>query len=200
MAIDQNPVPASLLDNTTFIMQQVNSVTRNDFEILDGSGNPIGSVQTMGGVGSRLLLGARSFNLCELDGTIACHIEDTVNFGRDRYEITDHAGNPLASLIKKITFLRTKVEITLANGQAMELVGNPMGMEYQFVLNGQVVGAVARQWAGLAKGLLGHSRYALTMHPEAPTAHKLAMLGSAVALDCIRNKNDGSTGALNNWN
>lgn len=182
------PPPASLLDHDTLVMQQITGVMSNDFEILDAAGNPAGLVRTQGGAASRMFMGSRELDVTELDGTVLAHVSDTISVGRDRFSLTSADGTPLAELVKRITLFTTKVDIEMTDGPALELQGSFIDLDFR-ILAGEVVAAqVARQWAGIGRGLLGHSRYVVQIRQDAPADVRRTILGTCVALDLIRRK------------
>lgn len=183
----------SLLDHDTLVMQQTTGFMSNDFDILDAQGSTVGKVETTGSTGSRLFMGNRSFDVADRDGTPLLHLDDVVNVGRDTYELTYPDGSGLATVTKRITFLRTKIQISLVGGPELELRGNALDFDFQVFAGETVAATVSRQWGGVSRGLLGHSRYAVALDPAAPRHVRLAIIGGLIALDLIRAKADRNT-------
>ena len=143
-----------LLTHDTLVMQQVTGFMSNDFDILDEHGSAIGRITTTGGAGQRFVLGNRSFDVCEVDGTVLVHVEDPMDFGFDTYAVQDATGAPIATIRKRFSFLRRRVDIEVAAGPTFELIGNAIGFEFTMSIGGQEVVQVARHWAGIGRGLL----------------------------------------------
>lgn len=177
-----------LLTHDTLVMQQVTGFMSNDFDILDEHGSTIGRITTTGGAGRRFMLGNRSFDVCEVDGTVLVHVEDPMDFGFDTYAVQDPAGVPIAAIRKRFSFLRRRVDIEVAAGPTFELIGNAFGFEFTMSIGGQEVVQVARHWAGIGRGLLGHSRYVAVLNPNMPPRERLAVIGGLIALDLMRVK------------
>ncbi|MGO1319439.1 MAG: LURP-one-related/scramblase family protein [Galactobacter sp.] len=182
------PVPGSLLQHDLLVMQQITNFNSNDMTILDGQEAPIGHVVTKGSGAARFLLGSRELDLLDWDGTPLAHISDTITFGRDRFEITYPDGTPLAQVLKRMAMFTTKVEINVADGSQLQLKGDMFGYDFRFVLGEWEVAYVSRQWAGMSRGLLGHSRYAVSMRSDAPDPVRRAIISCCVVLDLIRQK------------
>lgn len=182
-----------LLTHDTLVMQQVTGFMSNDFDILDEHGSTIGRITTTGGAGQRFVLGNRSFDVCEVDGTVLVHVEDPMDFGFDTYAVQDATGAPIATIRKRFSFLRRRVDIEVAAGPTFELIGNAFGFEFTMSIGGQEVVQVARYWAGIGRGLLGHSRYVAVLNPNMPPRERLAVIGGLIALDLMRAKDSRSS-------
>ncbi len=183
----------SLLDHDAWIMQQITNFMANDFTILDTEGGPIGLITTKGSVPSRLFMGSRELDVTELDGTPLVHVSDPPDFGLDTFKLTLPSNEPLASITKQLTFFKTSIDIQVLNGPPLRLEGDVLGFDFLIRTPTVVAARVSRQWAGLAAGLLGHSRYVVVIDPQAPRLVRLAIVGSLVVLDLIRAKADRAT-------
>ncbi|MDP9852475.1 uncharacterized protein YxjI [Corynebacterium lowii] len=84
----------SLLRHDHLVMQQVTNWTSNDFDILDEQERPVGRVHTSGSLLSRMMMGNRTLQVMEADGTPLVQLSDTVNFVRDTMEMTWADGRP----------------------------------------------------------------------------------------------------------
>lgn len=184
--------PASLLDHDVVVMQQRTNFNSNDFEILGQHGGVIGRVSTEGSAVGRFFKGSRELTVREPDGRPLALVRDPMNFGFDRFEVHLADGSLLANLRKRFTFIRKRVDIEVQNGPVIELHGRLFDFDIQFMIDGGVVAQASRQWGGLAAGLLGHSRYALTFTVPTPPLAKLALIGGMLALDLIREKESNS--------
>lgn len=181
--------PATLLSHDTLVMQQITGFMSNDFDILDASGDQvIGHVTTCGSGLSRALAGSRSLDVADADGTPLLHVQDPTGIGFDRFELSAPDGTPIADVRKRFSMLRTKVDLTLGDGNVVALTGNVLGHEFEYAINGSVAARVSRKWGGIARGLLGHSRYVLAIDPTVPPGLRLTIIGGTIALDLIRQK------------
>lgn len=184
----QSPAPASLLQHNTLVMQQINAFLANDFDILDSSGEVAGHLTGHDGMGSRFFMGPREFTLTESDGRELLRITDPPDFGLDRFELAAPNGAPVATLRRKIAFFRESVDIVSADGSNLELRGDFLGFDFEVLDSDQPIARISREWAGIARGLLGHSRYVVSFPGGIPPERRLTVLGSVVALDLIRMK------------
>lgn len=173
-------------------MQQVTAFMANDFEIYGPDGVAIGVIATQGSGASRFFMGSRDLDVCELDGTPLVHVSDPVDFGLDTFNLTLPSGEPLGTLTKRLTFLKTKFDIDVLNAPPLQLEGDAFGFEFEIRTPTVVAARASRQWAGIAAGFLGHSRYAVGIDPQAPRNIRLAIIGSLVALDLARAKAERS--------
>lgn len=174
-------------------MQQVSNILSNNFEIQDRDEQPVGLVTTVGSLGSRLLLGSRSINVTEIDGRPVLSIADPVDLFRDTYELVAADGQPLAQLRRRFRFLRTRVDMHLADGTAVELHGSVWDLNYEFRFGDRTPARVSRQWGGLGRVLLGRSRYLLSFEPDVPSWLRATIIGGVVALDLMRAKDARSS-------
>lgn len=172
------------------MMRQITTFLSNDFDILDEHGGVVGRVATAGTVSSRMFRGNRNLTVTEVDGRPVVSLEDTMNFGRDTFELADAQGRPLAHLRKRFTFLKQRMDMHLADGAVVELHGSVFDFNFEFRLGELVPARVTREWSGLGNALLGRSRYLLNFDPEAPPHIRAAILGGVIALDLIRAKAD----------
>lgn len=169
-------------------MQQVSNVLGNNFQIQDQHERPVGLITTTGSLGSRLVMGSRSLQVTEIDGSPVLSITDPVDLFRDTYELVDADGQPLAHLRRRFRFLRTQVDMHLADGTAVELHGNVGSLNYEFRFGDRIPARVSRQWGGLSRALLGRSRYLLSFEPDVPPWLRTTIIGGVVALDLMRAK------------
>ena len=190
---DQNPQESpGLLGQNELVLQQSTGLLSNDFDITDPQDRVVGRVESQGSALGRMFLGTRSLMLTDADGTPLLSIRDPHDLGLDRYELRSPDGEHLiAQLQRKLAFFRTNAWIDVGD-QQMQLEGEVLNFDFRMVLGETVVATISRQWGGVGRGLLGHSRYGLSIHPEAPTRDRLAIIGGVVALDLIRAKQKDS--------
>lgn len=184
--------PASLLQEDLLVLHQMRTFLNNDFHIETPAGQVVGVIDTGGSGTSRFFLGNRSLQVREADGRPVLGIEDTLNFGRDTFELTGENGEPLAHLRRRFTFLRRQVDMHLAEGTKIEMHGNIFDFEFEFRIGEQVPARVSRQWSGLARGLLGRSSYVLSFAADVPPRLRAAIIGGVVTLDLMRAKDKRS--------
>lgn len=184
------PPQRFLLEEPVLVMRQVTAFMTNNFDILDRQGEVVGTVITGGSTASRFFMGSRSLTVTEADGRPVLSIEDTVNFGRDTFELADPHGRPLAHLRKRFSFFASRVDMHLADGTVVELHGNVLSFNFEFRIGELVPARVSRQWSGFGNALLGRSRYMLAFEPDVPPHARAAIIGGVVALDLIRGKED----------
>lgn len=182
------PTP-QLLGHDTLVMQQITGFMSNDFDILDATGEQVaGHVTTTGDGLTRFFAGSRSLDVADADGTPLLHVEDPPDFGFDRFELSLPDGAPLAAMTSRFAVFSTRVSLTMADGSELEMTGDMLGFDYQFTMGEAVAAQVSREWAGLSRGFLGHSRYVLAIHPTVPPQLRLAIIGGCIVLDLIRQK------------
>lgn len=183
-------LPALLTENS-LIFQQTSGFMSNDFQLLTASDQILGQFKTKGDSLSRAMLGSRQFDLIGTDGLIYLKVDDALTLGRDRFELYRGDGQPLASVVQNISFFKTKVTVEMTQGLVLTLIGNPLGFDFQILVNNHQAAQVSRAWAGLGKSLLGRSRYQVELDPQAPPEVRLAIFGTVLALDLIRAKSEG---------
>lgn len=177
----------TILNQNTLIFQQTKNISKNDFAILDSSGMQIAHVDTGGSALGRMFVGARELTVFDGPGNPVVIVKDTMTMGRDRFEILDGNAAPLASLVKRITFFKTRVSISML-GEELELLGSIWDFDFQITGPGGVLGTVSRQWSGMGNALFGKSTYALRLAENLTVPQRQAVIGSVLALDLIREK------------
>lgn len=183
----------TLLTANTLVFQQVTAMMTNDFAIQDAAGAVVGRVETHGSLGSLLTKGSRHFTVRDADDQAVLGVRDPLNFLRDTFTLENPDGAELGQVRKRFTFFTQHLEITLNSGEVINLQGNLRGMDFEFNTQGQLVARVSRKWSGLAKGLLGHSTYALNFEADAPVETRRAVIGAIIVLDLVRNKGKNSS-------
>lgn len=176
-----------ILQRDLLVFQQTKNFTKNDFAIMDREGLKIGHVETGGSTLRRLFAGSRELTLYDDQDNPVLQVKDTMGLGRDRMQILDGQGNPVASLLKRITLFKTRIAVEV-QGEQLELSGNIWDFDFQIAGPCGVIATVSRQWSGMGNALLGMSTYALQVTGNPTPAQRQAVLGAVLALDLIREK------------
>lgn len=181
-----------ILDNDLLVIDQVTSFMANDFAVRDRDGQPVGHIQTQGGLLQRALLGNRQLDILETDGSLLMRIDDVVSFGRDRFDLLGSDGQRFGEVVKEFTLFTQRLTVHLASDQ-LELVGS--FWEREFGVTGQYgeVARVSRHWPGIAAAFLSRERYVLAFAPGLSLDVRLGTLGAVVALDLVRQKERNSS-------
>lgn len=182
------PETPSLLHSDHLIMQQVTNWMSNDFDIVNTEDQPVGRVLTSGSLVGRMMMGSRELLVTETDETPVLRLSDSMNFLRDTMRLSYPDGTPLAHLRQRLSFFRSRVDMHLDDGRVVELHGSIWDYNYQFEADGQEAARVTRQWGGIGRALMGHSRYRLGFAPDATEEIRAAVLGGVIALDLMREK------------
>ena len=183
----------TLLETDLLVMDQVRTFMANDFAVHDAAGARIGEIRTQGSALSRMFLGSRQLSVHDADGSPVVLLDDVMTFGRDRFALLDGEQQPLGEVVKEFTFFSKRLTIRLADGQALDVEGRMFDVDFRVSGPGGAVAQVSRQWAGLAAGLLGRSRYVLSFAPGVPAPMRAAVIGAVVAIDLIRAKEQQSS-------
>lgn len=170
-------------------MQQTTNFMANDFAVTDDQERPVLQVRTTGSGASRFFLGNRSFVIEDAEtGRMLFGFEDVATWGWDRMSMVDAEGLPLAHLRREVAFFRTRVSCSVVDGTEFEIVGDVWGTSFTLQARGVQIAAVERRWAGLARGLMGHSRYEVRLDPAMPPLVRCAVVGTVLGLDLMRAK------------
>lgn len=177
----------TILDHDLLVIDQVTSFLGNDFSIRDRDGQPVGRIQTEGGLLRRMMLGNRHLTIVEADGTTLMRIDDVISFGRDHFTLVGADGQPFAEIIKQFTLFKKHLSVAMASDQ-LELTGSFWEREFSIQSSRGEVARVSRHWPGVGAMFLGKERYVLGFAPQAPFDLRAGTLGAVVALDLIRQK------------
>ena len=177
-----------LLSTDMLVMKQVTQFMSNDFDILDASGQVVGLGHTGGSMLSRMFLGPRRITVAELDGTVLLSVIDPPQFlERDRMEIVDADGLPVAELVKQLALVRTTLTVSMFEAGELAVEGSWLSTEFQVTRDGSPVARITRKLASLEQ-FLGYGRYAIQFSPGQDEDIHRSVIGSAIALDLIRRK------------
>ncbi|MBF0816939.1 hypothetical protein E4U02_10995 [Microbacterium paludicola] len=179
----------SVLTHDQLVFQQTRNFSKNDFAILDPQGQQVAHVETGGSALGRAFMGARELTVFDGPDNPLVQVKDVVTLGRDRMEILDGTGNPLASLVKRITLFKTRVTLDV-QGEQVDLLGDIWGFDFQFTGPDGVWATVSRAWSGVGNAFLGKSTYAVSLAPGLDAARRQIVIGSVLALDLIREKQE----------
>lgn len=177
----------SSLMNNVLVFQQTKNLTKNDFSIMDEQGDQLARVETGGSLLGRMLMGSRELTVLEGPDRPVLRVKDSITIGRDRMEILDAEGHQIASLVKRISFLKTRITLEI-QGEEVDLEGNILGFEFQVKGSSGVVGTVSREWSGLGNAFMGMSTYSLRLAEHLSPPQRHALIGAVLALDLIREK------------
>lgn len=185
-----------LIDADALVIDQLTRLFRSDFEIHEGD-EVVGRITTQGSTMARMFGGNREFEVTEPDGTQVLRLRDVMNFmSRDTYEVLDGADQPLGTLRREFTLFAKKVSFLPADGgDPLEVRGSFFGYDYSILVRDEPVAQISRRWAGLATSLFGGQRYAVTFLPGASPRLRQVILGTVIAIDLMKAKDDGSAAA-----
>jgi len=176
-------------------VQQMTSWTSNDMAILGPEGETVATVVTRGSGLGRMLMGSREFDVVDgEDGRVLFHLQDPATFGRDRFQVFDALGFPLANVVREFAFFRTALSVDVVDGTHVDVAGDLFGYDYTFTAGGAPIARVTAEFAGFLNSLAGRSRYRLELDPAMPPVVRCAVLGTAIALDLLREKDQRRRG------
>jgi uncharacterized protein YxjI len=174
-------------------MQQVTGFMSNDFGIVNPQGVQVGRVHTIGSGAKRFFMGSREFQLFDADGGYLLGIKDLVTFGRDRWELRDTAGAPLADIVRRFTFFMKKIDVQVVDGPLLQVqAADIFDFGFGITADGVEIARTSRQWAGVGNTLLGRDRYVLNFRPDVRPRDRVAIIGAMIALDLMRQKDQSS--------
>ncbi|MEJ6019222.1 LURP-one-related/scramblase family protein [Corynebacterium sp. H113] len=186
-----------LLSRNMLAIQQIRSFMRDNFDILDENGQVAGYVETQGSRLGRMLMGSRKLTVHETDGRPLFVVIDPVNFVRDTFHVTlPGSDQPMAIIRSRFSLLRRRVDIEIPGYATCQVEGSMWDYSYRFLINGREVAHIERHWAGLMNELLERQKYFVRLAPDVPTDLRMAILGSAIAIDLMKEKDKGDSSAI----
>ena len=191
----------SLLNHDLLVVQQTRAGASTEFNIEDAQGALIGLISCTQKSGVRQFFGgAREFDLLEADGTRLAHLSDDRKIWRDTYTLLRADGSQLATVSKQAKLFSRRITTTLTTGEELlvESKGNFSDRELNIARNrsGNGVAQASRERVGCAEALRGHDRYVLHVPSLSPEL-RLAILGTVVALDMMRAKEEAAAASSN---
>ncbi len=178
-----------ILAEDQIVMRQVRTFIDDDYTITTPDGRDVGQVATLGGLGTRFLLGNRSLQATDMDGTLVVRADDPVGIGRDRFTLTTPAGH-LADILKKIRFMTRNLAITLADGRELMCRGSVFDFDFSITdaAGGVTYASVSRNLGNVASFLLAKENFLVSFDPAADRDVRAAVIGTLLAVDMIRRK------------
>ena len=191
----------SLLNHDLLVVQQTRAGASTEFNIEDAQGALIGLISCTQKSGVRQFFGgAREFDLLEADGTRLAHLSDDRKIWRDTYTLLRADGSQLATVSKQAKLFSRRITTTLTTGEELlvESKGSFSDRELNITSNrsGNVVAQASRERVGFADAPRGHDRYVLHVPSLSPEL-RLAILGTVVALDMMRAKEEAAAASSN---
>lgn len=192
-----------LLQAETLVVQQKAKLfeLRNQYQLLDGTGQPIGAVEQVNQ--SALTVLARIFSQLDVALPMQLEIRDATGLAvlhiqkpwfRMRVEVLDSAGTLLGTIRKQIRLGKARFLLLDPGGNVVGEVQAQNWRARDFVINdasGVEVARVAKQWAGIAKELFTDAdNYAIHLSPSLAGPLRGLAIGSAWAIDIIMKQKD----------
>ncbi len=172
--------PMSLFEQNVLVLDQVRNLTGGDCTILNVDGSPAATIRLEDSAVSRLFRGSRDMTITE-NGRPVLQITD----GR---VVTDAAGTELAVLTSHNGLFTTKITVQMGDGAIFECEGPLAGQDFTVTMGERVAARIAGQMQGVPYNLMGRGRYVLSLDPALPPAYRGAMIGAAVAIDILHDK------------
>ena len=183
----------TILSHDVLVIDQVTSFMSNDFAIRDRDGQPVGYIQTEGGMLSRMVMGNRQLAIVEADGSLLMRVDDVPNFGRDTFDLLGSDGQRFGEVVKQFTLFKKHLTVHVASDQ-LELRGSFWEREFSIEGSRGEVARVSRHWPGISSMFLDKERYVLGFAGGLPLDVRAGVLGAVVALDLVRQKDRNDSG------
>jgi uncharacterized protein YxjI len=197
------PIELSLLDRDTIVVKQKAKLfeLRNQYQLLDPAGVPIGAVEQVRQ--SPLAVLTRVFS--DLDVALPMHLEVRDATGapalligkrwlRMAVEVRGPGGEHYGTIRKRIRLGKARFTLIDAGGTQVGEVRAENWRARDFAIRGnegQEVARVAKQWAGVAKELFTDAdNYVIHLMPEATGSLRALALASAWAIDIVLKQKD----------
>ncbi|MDO5663169.1 MAG: hypothetical protein Q4G40_10765 [Brachybacterium sp.] len=179
----------SLLAHDTVLLQRLATVISGDARIHSADGSSVvGIIRTLDNVHRRAVLGNRTYAICEPDGRVLCHLQDTVDLGADRFRILAPDGTLLAQLRRRFDLLRLRVDIDTGSSMPYRMEAPALDVGVRLFRGEHPVARLTETWPHPGRFLLAHRRYRAQMTPRMPTEDRLLTLGCFFAAELMRTK------------
>lgn len=182
-----------LLTLDHLVITQTKSFINDEFSISDENGAPVGTI-----VQSRELkeffMGSRGLTVAATDpegnpGQPVLVIKDPPNFMLDSYEVYfPEEDEPLAVVTSKLSLFRTKMRLTMAGFDDVDIEGNFWDLNFTITSRDQPLAQVSTAWNGFSNFMMGKNSYHLALQPGLDPRQHAALLGATMCLDMLRTK------------
>ena len=195
--------PTSLLDLDVVQVKQKAKLfeLRNQYELFDGTGQPVGTVEqvnqsplaVLGRIFSNLDVAlAMELHIREATGTTALALRKP--WFRMAVEVSDGGGVPLGSVRKRVRLGKARFTVLDPGGNVVGEVQAQNWRAREFVVagpNGEELGRVSKRWAGAAKEFFTDAdNYVIQVAPGVTGPPRAMVIATAFAVDIIMKQKD----------
>ncbi|MGH8888352.1 MAG: phospholipid scramblase-related protein [Acidothermaceae bacterium] len=183
--------PALLSASVLVVVQRAKfASSRAEYDIYAPDGTPYGSVHQQFGSGAGFLgqLATITYDVVGADGQLLMQLNKPGTIGRAHFEVTWGNGSPLGSIEQENLLFAPQFALAAADGTSARLSGGAM-MSWDWQLEdsqGQAVGSVSKQFAGLAELFSSADRFVVQLSAVLTGALRALAIVATVCLDEVR--------------
>jgi hypothetical protein len=183
--------PALLTAPALVVVQRAKfASSRAEYDIYAPDGTPYGSVHQQFGSGAGIFgqLATITYDVVGTDGQLLMQLTKPGNIGRAHFEVTWGNGSALGFIEQENLLFAPQFALSAVDGSSARLTGGAM-MSWEWQVedgNGQAVGSVSKQFAGLAELFSSADRFVVQLGPALTGALRALAVVATVCLDEVR--------------
>jgi hypothetical protein len=188
-------VPPLLSAPVLVVVQQAKLLSsRAEYDVYAPDGTPLGSVHQKPGSGAGIFgqLATISYDIVGADGVVLMTMVKPGSFGRVHFEVSWWNGEPVGVITQENLMFAPQFELAAADGAVARLTGGSMlswGWQIEGP-DGSPLGAVTKQFAGLAEMFSSADRFIVELNPGIDGLLRSLAVVATICLDEVRTQKE----------
>jgi uncharacterized protein YxjI len=190
----QQPPPPPLLTAPVLVVMQQAKVfsTRAEYDVYAPDGTPLGSVHQVPGSGAGIFgqLATIDYDVADATGNVLMRMTKPGAFGRVHFEVSWANGAAIGEIAQENLLFAPQFALTAVDGGAGRLTGGSM-MSWSWTIeggNGESLGSVSKQFAGLAEMFSSADRFVVELSPALGGMLRPLAVVATICLDEVRSE------------
>lgn len=185
------PVPSLLTAPVLVVVQQAKLFSsRAEYDVYAPDGTLLGSVHQVPGSGAGFLgqLATIDYDIAGVDGSVLMRMIKPGAFGRVHFEVSWSTGQSIGEIEQENLLFAPQFALSAADGTSARLTGGSM-LSWSWTIegmNGEPLGSVSKQFAGLAEMFSSADRFVVELSPALGGLLRPLAIVATVCLDEVR--------------
>ncbi|HEY3924434.1 MAG TPA: phospholipid scramblase-related protein [Acidothermaceae bacterium] len=190
-SLQQPPMPPLLTAPVLVVVQRAKVLSsRAEYDVYAPDGTPLGSVHQVPGSGAAIFgqLATIDYDVADATGNVLMRVIKPGALGRVHFEVSWASGAAIGEIEQENLLFAPHFALTAADGTVARLTGGTM-MSWSWTIegtNGEPLGSVSKQFAGLAEMFSSADRFVVELSPALGGALRSLAVVATICLDEVR--------------
>jgi hypothetical protein len=190
-SLQQPPMPPLLTAPVLVVVQQAKVLSsRAEYDVYAPDGTPLGSVHQVPGSGAGIFgqLATIDYDVADATGDVLMRMIKPGAFGRVHFEVSWASGASIGQIEQENLLFAPQFALSAVDGSAARLTGGSM-MSWSWTIegtNGEPLGSVSKQFAGLAEMFSSADRFVVELSPALGGMLRPLAVVATICLDEVR--------------